>query len=87
MELYKCMLYYSISQLRNLQVLDMARNRLPDNRFQQTKKLNISKHEFMALTKRYILYTSRLIFIHLILNDECLLKSSYFSIKYKITDN
>jgi len=57
------MLYCSISQLRNLQVLDMSKNKLPDNlphsmqfqRLQPPEKLNISEHDLMTLIKRYVL--------------------------------
>jgi len=57
------MLYYSISELRNLEILNVSGNelsdKLPDDMFtslQSLRELDISNCGLRALPKRYVLY-------------------------------
>jgi len=57
------MLYYSISQLRNLQVLNMSESLLSDNipddmftSLQSLRELDISSCRISTLPKKYVLY-------------------------------
>jgi len=57
------MLYYSISELRNLEILNMAGNWLPDNllddmftSLQSLRELDISNCGLTTLPNRYLMY-------------------------------
>jgi len=61
--IYMSVIYYSISELRNLEILNMSDNnlsdKLPDDMFtslQSLRKLNIGRCELTTLPNRYVLY-------------------------------